>query len=212
MFVLQEGGEVLRRTKEEALETRERILNAALNFFSEKPYAKVSVAEIASAVGMTKGAVYWHFKSKNELFICLAEYLHGEAARTFTLGANEPSSLEDLKNYYKTFVKSPEGKELHVKIRKILLHMNEWPDEVCTALTDLKRSSLVREKNYVAKVLEKEKAAGKIKAGCDCGAVAEALVAVFSGLGNLRFMDMLEKDFAKHIDFIFNAVEKELAR
>ncbi len=208
---MSERGGILRRTKEEAIETRTRILEAALKFFSERQYAKVSVAEIAASVGMTKGAVYWHFKSKNRLFISLAEYLHEEAARNFTLGEKKPESLNDLKNYYKAFVKSSEGEDLHAKIRKILLHMNEWPDEVCVALRDLKRESLVREKDFVTKVLEKEKAAGKINACCDCEAAAEAVVAVFSGLGNLRFMDMLEKDFFRHVDFIFSAVEHELA-
>ena len=53
-----------RRTKAEAQVTRQNILNAALDIFSEKNYSVVSVVEIAERAGVTKGAVYWHFTSK----------------------------------------------------------------------------------------------------------------------------------------------------
>lgn len=200
----------MRRTKEEAEKTRRQILEAAIDVFSEKPYSKVSIAEIAEKVGMTKGAVYWHFKSKNELFIKLAEYLHSESAGIFVPKGVEITSLEDIKKYYKLFIQNPASQELHVKVRRMVLRMNEWPDEVYAALCDLRKEALNREKRFVAEVLEKEKRTGKVKEEFDCEAVSEAIVAVFSGLGNLRFMEMLEKDFFKHIDFLFNAIDNEL--
>ncbi len=201
----------MRRTKRDAHETYRMILEAAFDAFSEKPYSQVSIAEIAERVGMTKGAVYWHFKNKNDLFIKLAEHLHAENAGMFAPHDARIDTLDDLKRYYKLFVQNPRSQEMHVKVRRIILRMNEWPEEVCTALRDLRRASLNREKHFVAEVLEREKAAGRVKECFDCEAVAEAVVAVFNGLGNLRFMDMLERDFFKHVDFLFAAVDRELA-
>ena len=59
---------MVRRTKEEALETRERILDAAEAVFYDKGVARASLEDIATAAGVTRGAVYWHFKDKAELF------------------------------------------------------------------------------------------------------------------------------------------------
>ena len=57
-----------RRTKEEAQETRSRILDAAENVFYEKGVANSCLEDIASAAEVTRGAIYWHFKDKGELF------------------------------------------------------------------------------------------------------------------------------------------------
>ena len=57
-----------RRTKEEAQETRSRILDAAERVFYDKGVANSSLEDIASAAEVTRGAIYWHFKDKAELF------------------------------------------------------------------------------------------------------------------------------------------------
>jgi TetR/AcrR family acrAB operon transcriptional repressor len=59
---------MVRRTKEEALETRDRILDTAEQLFSEKGVSRASLADIADAAGVTRGAIYWHFKNKQDLF------------------------------------------------------------------------------------------------------------------------------------------------
>ena len=57
-----------RRTKEEALETRHAILDAAERVFHAKGVANTSLADVAEAAGVTRGAIYWHFKDKADLF------------------------------------------------------------------------------------------------------------------------------------------------
>jgi TetR/AcrR family acrAB operon transcriptional repressor len=57
-----------RRTKEEAQETRTRILDAAEQVFHDKGVAHASLEDIAGAAEVTRGAIYWHFKDKGELF------------------------------------------------------------------------------------------------------------------------------------------------
>jgi len=52
----------------ESLSTKERILKEALNLFSVKGYEGVSVAQIASAVGIKPPSLYKHFQSKQEIF------------------------------------------------------------------------------------------------------------------------------------------------
>lgn len=59
---------MVRRTKEEALETRNRILDTAEKVFLDKGVSRTSLADIAIAAGVTRGAIYWHFKNKADLF------------------------------------------------------------------------------------------------------------------------------------------------
>ncbi|CNE66444.1 multidrug efflux transporter transcriptional repressor AcrR [Yersinia nurmii] len=57
-----------RKTKQQALETRQHILDAAVREFSEHGVSGTSLADIADAAGVTRGAIYWHFKNKVDLF------------------------------------------------------------------------------------------------------------------------------------------------
>jgi len=57
-----------RRTKEEALATREHILDTAELVFEQRGVSRSSLQEIAEAAGLTRGAIYWHFKDKGDLF------------------------------------------------------------------------------------------------------------------------------------------------
>ena len=57
-----------RKTKQQAQETRQHILDVALRLFSQQGVSSTSLAEIAAAAGVTRGAIYWHFKNKSDLF------------------------------------------------------------------------------------------------------------------------------------------------
>lgn len=53
--------------------SREQLLNAAAKVFAERGYRGASVEAIASEAGVTKGALYWNFDSKADLFFSLLE-------------------------------------------------------------------------------------------------------------------------------------------
>ena len=57
-----------RRTKEAAAETRASLLDAAEHLFLKQGVSGTSLAQIAAAAGATRGAIYWHFKDKADLF------------------------------------------------------------------------------------------------------------------------------------------------
>lgn len=52
---------------------KEEILIAALNLFARDGYEAASVSQIAGELGMTKGALYRHYKSKKDIFNCIVE-------------------------------------------------------------------------------------------------------------------------------------------
>lgn len=62
-----------RRTKEEAQATRAALLDAAELLFLEHGVSGTSLADIAAAAGTTRGAIYWHFRDKADLFNAMME-------------------------------------------------------------------------------------------------------------------------------------------
>jgi TetR/AcrR family transcriptional regulator, acrAB operon repressor len=62
-----------RKTKIDAAITREQLLDAAERVFREQGVARTSLAEVAAAAGVTRGAVYWHFRDKADLFTAMCE-------------------------------------------------------------------------------------------------------------------------------------------
>lgn len=62
-----------RRTKAEAEQTRQQILDAARQAFHSCGVAHCSLEQIAQLAGVTRGAVYWHFENKQDLFFAMRE-------------------------------------------------------------------------------------------------------------------------------------------
>jgi len=59
---------MVKKTREATLATRESLLVAALQVFRERGVAHTRLSDVAERAGVTRGAIYWHFKDKAELF------------------------------------------------------------------------------------------------------------------------------------------------
>ena len=93
---------MVRRTKADALVTRNTLLDAAEHLFQAHGVSRTSLNDIATAAGTTRGAIYWHFKDKADLFNAMMERvtlpLEGTlacTARTADTTANPLLSLRD---------------------------------------------------------------------------------------------------------------------
>ena len=64
---------MVRRTKEDALATRHKLLDAAEHLFQEQGVSRTSLQDIARRANATRGAIYWHFKDKADLFNAMME-------------------------------------------------------------------------------------------------------------------------------------------
>lgn len=80
-----------RKTKEEALATRAQIVDAARRVFHAEGVNRSTLDKVAKAAGVTRGAVYWHFNNKAELFLAVKQTYTCELDRLQELlTANEP--------------------------------------------------------------------------------------------------------------------------
>ena len=86
----------MRRTKEEAAVTRATVLKAALSVFSAKGYAAATLDDVASAAKVTRGAIYWHFKNKADLYNTLVEEMSARGASIVEQAVAEGGTLIDI--------------------------------------------------------------------------------------------------------------------
>ncbi len=73
-------------------DTRERIQAIALDLFAEQGYDKTSLREIAERLGVTKAALYYHFKSKEDIVRSFTEDYRAELEAVIAWGAGQPPS------------------------------------------------------------------------------------------------------------------------
>lgn len=86
----------MRRTKEEAAVTRATLLKTALAVFSAKGYAATTLDDVAKAAKVTRGAIYWHFKSKADLYNTLVEEFSVRGAAVVQQAIAEGGSLIEI--------------------------------------------------------------------------------------------------------------------
>lgn len=90
----------MRRTKEDAEKTRAAILNASVKLFAENGVAETSLEEIARLAHVTRGAIYWHFKNKIEIFDELHKQLYQPLSGMILndMEVDHPDPLLQMKN------------------------------------------------------------------------------------------------------------------
>ena len=86
----------MRRTKEEAAVTRATLLKTALSVFSAKGYAAATLDDVAKAAKVTRGAIYWHFKSKADLYNTLTQELSARGATVVQQAVAEGGTLIEI--------------------------------------------------------------------------------------------------------------------
>ena len=75
-------------------DTRQRIQTVALELFAEQGYDKTSLREIAERLDVTKAALYYHFKSKEDIVASLVEDYFGQIDELITWGRTQPRTPE----------------------------------------------------------------------------------------------------------------------
>jgi len=81
--------------QQRALETRERIVAAARTTFAERGYEAATMDDIAAAAGASKGALYHHFATKEDLFRAMLDD-HRSELDAFAQAVEAASSFRDL--------------------------------------------------------------------------------------------------------------------
>lgn len=199
-----------RNTKEDSIKTRSKLLESALDVFSEKSFSDVTLSEIAERVGMTKGALYWHFKNKSDLLSKLIGEICLDSEMEFAEKFGEPKTLAELRDYYKKKLVLPSRNDKFMKINAIMLRRFEWPEDVRSNVFSLLKDQITREKKMINDILLRSRQEGIIRQDIEADEVSSAITSVFYGLFILVLNEIVTDDITKCTDFICNAFRKEL--
>ncbi len=97
---------------------------------SEKPFPSVSMTEIAGKIGLSKGAIYWHFKNKNDVLSSIIKNLHTQMEKELCADRESLESIDDMRGYFKKKMQKPFQNEKFKKMQKLMLRGEEWPKEI----------------------------------------------------------------------------------
>ncbi|MER6495258.1 TetR/AcrR family transcriptional regulator [Streptomyces griseorubiginosus] len=88
------GGTMDRTKQQRRGNTRQRIQDVALELFAEQGYEKTSLREIAEHLDVTKAALYYHFKTKEEILVSVYDDLTQPILDLIEWGRQQPHTLE----------------------------------------------------------------------------------------------------------------------
>jgi TetR/AcrR family acrAB operon transcriptional repressor len=125
---------LVRRTKEEAQETRNRILDAAERVFQERGVSHTSLSEIASEAGVTRGAIYWHFENKVDLYDAMIQRVFDPLEQKLAeLQANAGENpIDVLRAIALYFIDRVANDPSYMRVLEITWHKCEYVGEMAT--------------------------------------------------------------------------------
>lgn len=177
------GQIMARKTKEQAQETRNLILDAAEQVFQERGVSHTSLSDIADAAGVTRGAIYWHFKNKVDLFNQMHERVHLpiQAIAEETASEDEPDPLGRLRDLLVLVLKDTVRNERQRRVLDVLFHRCEFISEMGALVerqTDYYLEALERTERSLNHAIER----GQLPHTLDTRQAAVALNAYVRGL------------------------------
>jgi AcrR family transcriptional regulator len=197
-----------RKRKEDAQRTRTRILASALSLFAKKGYEHTTFTDIADRLTMTKGAVYWHFESKEALLIALVD----EMLEKFTRQTEAIMPKDELTflavadmmvENARLVVDDARGRAFFMLMRTQI----RWGAET---MKDEREELLTNQRfgpwHAFIRAVENDKAAGRVRPDVDATEVANICVSVWDGMVQGRIDGFLRTDMCLTIRHAFDAV------
>ncbi len=194
------AGKVPRRRAPEA--SRDAILDAALRCFAKRGYHETSVDDIAARARLSKGAVYWHFAGKRELFLALMDRaLEYQAvlARAVAEAPDWRAALREL------FARAPEYVEREMPLVKLSLQhvLQAGVDEGVRVRSEQKQE------RWNA-IFEKQLARGVAEGALRPIAPQDVTLAIGAAITGLTLMRLTRPDLK--LDSVWRAVEEIFGR
>lgn len=192
---------MVRKTKEEAENTRKELIEAARRVFHQCGVSRSTLEKIAKEAGVTRGAVYWHFKDKAELFFAMREdvfFPMVERTDSFLLSENFENPLDAIEASLKEFFRVLDDCSVVREVFEIMISRCEYVDEFASVQDEVGRPAYeFLEK--IERVYRKAADKGMLRQGLDPLATARDTWAFTSGLLHLMLGCQKGSDIDKQI-------------
>ncbi len=181
----------MRRTKEDAEVTRDKLLSAALKVFGKKGYASTTLDDIAREAGVTRGAIYWHFKGgKAEVFTAILETgfarLNVVVEKLLSEGG---TPLEVLERMLIRLLQFCEEDEDYRALQEITIFKMSEDPELSVRLAD-KMHMQDDSVKYIANLISQAREAGEVRQDVD---PMTAAITAYGMLNGIVLLWMIER-------------------
>ena len=143
-----------RRTKAEADETRIKLLDAAEEVFFEKGVSRTSLGDIALRAGATRGAVYWHFKDKVDVFSSMLARICMPFDEICDDKYGELPPLERIRRSMLVVFESMDGDERRRKVFETALFKMEYVGELQAVRSRHIESAMLSQEKFVRDLVQ----------------------------------------------------------
>ena len=205
----------MRRTKEDAEQTRQAILESAMDIFYEKGYSKTTFDEIAKRINLTKGAVYWYFRNKPDIVAALINDFvqkHIKRLEEFRAGKEE-ENLDILADMMLLAYHQMKKNPLEYKFIFFITCQMEWSEAILVKIRPLVEQTSEISRKLMTDTLLKLKKNKKIKEDTDVEKITEILQALWMGLLENYLAKRMTLDFEQIVrqgfNLIFNSIKTE---
>ena len=195
-----------RSTKEEALETRNRILDAAEDVFHAHGVSRTSLAHVAEAANVSRGAIYWHFRNKGDLFDAMCERVRLPMEDVAAAG-KDVREMDPLQQLRKTilFVLHEVRHNPHSrKVLGIVFHKCEFV-EAAGPIIERQQDVFLRGRADLETILRNAVARRQLPSDLDTALAAIMLQAQIDGLINISLFTPDSADFDTHAERMVDA-------
>jgi len=125
----------MRRTKEDAEKTRQAVLEAALTLFSRDGYSLTTLSRIAKEAGCSRGPIYWHFQTKDDLYEAVLSYSQEPLKQLVSeCRSLEGSPIEALNHFIERWLGLLANDRKYRQSFEILLNKTELTDAMSKTL------------------------------------------------------------------------------
>ncbi|MCP4755518.1 MAG: TetR family transcriptional regulator [Proteobacteria bacterium] len=172
----------MKRTKEEAEETRRTIFKAALKVFSQRGYSGTRLEDVAAEAEVTRGAIYWHFKNKSHLYSSLlCEGYFGYGQRIQRILETDKSPLSKIRGLLKETLVSLGEDEEYRAVQELLFFKTEMLQNQDHAIKEIVKHNQ-KLKRDISHLVEKGIEIGEIDPETDSDLASLALISYLNGI------------------------------
>ena len=192
---------MVRKTKAEAEQTRKDIIDAARRVFHTCGVSRSTLEKIAQEAGVTRGAVYWHFENKAELFFAMREDVFApmlERTDALLLSADFADPLDAIEASIKEFFRVLEECSVVREVFEIMISRCEYVDEFAAVQEEVDRPAY-EFLNKMERIYALAAERGTLRPGLQPGMLARDTWAFTSGLLHLRLESKLEENLATNV-------------
>ncbi|MGM8712398.1 acrEF/envCD operon transcriptional regulator [Enterobacter hormaechei] len=180
---------MVRKKKEEAQKTRQQLIEAAIGLFATRGVSSTTLTDIADAAQLTRGAVYWHFSSKAEIFNAIwdQQLPMREMIRDRLILSENDDPLLMLREQFIVALQYIASEPRQHALLQILYHKCEFHDDVISECEIRKRIGL--NDDYLRKTLKRCIARNVISSQTNIELALIVFHAFFSGVIKNWLMD-----------------------